>query len=74
MIALRPLWVVRVRQLVSELERDGWYFVDQVGSHRHFPHPIKGGKVTVPGVDGKELAKPTVASIVRQAQLEKKRR
>ena len=70
----RPLWVVKVHQLVSELEQDGWYFVGQVGSHRHFRHPTKEGKVTVPGVDGKELAKSTIASIVRQAQLERKRR
>jgi predicted RNA binding protein YcfA (HicA-like mRNA interferase family) len=73
-IVSRPLWVVKVRQLVSELERDGWYFVGQVGSHRHFRHPTKGGKVTVPGVDGKELAKPTLASIGRHAQLVRKRR
>lgn len=29
------------------IEADGWYFVEQEGSHRHFKHPTKSGKVTI---------------------------
>ena len=27
---------------------DGWVFKNQVGSHRHYVHPTKTGKVTIP--------------------------
>ena len=36
----------------KELERiileDGWVFKMQTGSHRHYTHPTKPGKVTIP--------------------------
>ena len=58
-----------VRDIVRELEEDGWVQVRQAGSHRQFRHPSKPGTVTVPGRMGDELAKGTVGSIVRQAGL-----
>jgi predicted RNA binding protein YcfA (HicA-like mRNA interferase family)/predicted RNase H-like HicB family nuclease len=36
------------RTLVKILEKDGWYKVDQSGSHVQFRHPSKMGRVTVP--------------------------
>lgn len=47
---------------------DGWYFVRQVGSHRHYRHPSKPGLVTIPWHSG-DLPKSTVNSILRQAGL-----
>lgn len=47
---------------------DGWYFVKQVGSHKHFKHPTKKGKVTVPVHTG-DIDKRTVDSILKQAGL-----
>ncbi|MBI5132167.1 MAG: type II toxin-antitoxin system HicA family toxin [Rhodopseudomonas palustris] len=35
------------RDLIKELEADGWRFVGATGSHHHFKHPVKAGKVTV---------------------------
>ena len=36
----------------TEMERiilaDGWIFKNQTGSHRHYIHPSKPGKVTIP--------------------------
>jgi predicted RNA binding protein YcfA (HicA-like mRNA interferase family) len=40
-----PLPSKRVIQL---LEEDGWYRVGQTGSHVHFKHGSKKGKLTVP--------------------------
>jgi predicted RNA binding protein YcfA (HicA-like mRNA interferase family) len=34
--------------LISSLEQDGWYRVGQTGSHVHFKHRTKPGKITVP--------------------------
>lgn len=36
------------RTVIQELKRDGWYEVNQVGSHKQFKHPKKAGRVTVP--------------------------
>jgi predicted RNA binding protein YcfA (HicA-like mRNA interferase family) len=36
------------RDVVRRLERDGWYEVNQVGSHKQFKHPTIRGRATVP--------------------------
>jgi predicted RNA binding protein YcfA (HicA-like mRNA interferase family) len=36
------------RDVLKALLRDGWYEVNQVGSHKQFKHPTKNGRVTVP--------------------------
>ena len=61
---------IRVRELVHILERDGWTLVAQKGSHRQFKHPVKPGKVAVPGSLSDELPIGTYKSILRQAELE----
>ncbi len=47
---------------------DGWLFKNQVGSHRHYIHPTKPGKVTIP-FHGKDIPKGTENSILKQAGL-----
>ncbi|WP_083850340.1 type II toxin-antitoxin system HicA family toxin [Rhodovulum sp. PH10] len=54
------------REIVRALERDGWVFVGATGSHHHFEHPTKPGKVTVPH-PRKDLHPKTVRSIFRAA-------
>ncbi len=55
-----------------DMEREilaaGWIFKNQTGSHRHYTHPYKSGKVTIP-FHNKELPKKTEASIRKQAGL-----
>ena len=65
---------MKVRDLIRELEEDGWVQTRQAGSHRQFRHSSKSGTVTVPGNLGDELAKGTVGSIVRQAGLTRRQR
>ena len=36
------------REIIALLISDGWFEAGQTGSHRHFKHPMKPGKVTVP--------------------------
>jgi predicted RNA binding protein YcfA (HicA-like mRNA interferase family) len=60
------------RDIISDLTADGWRHVATTGSHFHFKHPRKPGKVTVPH-PRKDLHPKTVRSIYRQAQLEEKR-
>ncbi len=55
-----------------EMERiilsDGWVFKSQEGSHRHYVHPTKPGKVTIP-FHSKDIPKHTEISILKQAGL-----
>jgi predicted RNA binding protein YcfA (HicA-like mRNA interferase family) len=60
---------VKVRDVIREIEQDGWYLHSVTGSHRQFKHPAKPGRVTVAGKPGDDLAKGTLASIRKQAQL-----
>lgn len=47
---------------------DGWVFKNQAGSHRHYIHPTKSGKVTIP-FHAKDLTRKTELSILKQAGL-----
>jgi predicted RNA binding protein YcfA (HicA-like mRNA interferase family) len=60
-----------VREIIRLLEDDGWIQTSQKGSHRHFEHPSKTGKVTVPGKMSSDVKLGTQKSILRQAGLER---
>jgi len=47
---------------------DGWVLKNIVGSHRHYVHPTKTGKVTIP-FHSKDLKRGTELSILKQAGL-----
>ena len=51
--------------VIRLLTDDGWYFYNVKGSHHHFKHPTKKGKVTVPHPK-KDLPQGTVNSILKQ--------
>lgn len=56
------------REVISILAKDGWYLVNQEGSHRHYAHPIKPGKATVPHPK-KHIPIRTLQSIAKQTGL-----
>jgi predicted RNA binding protein YcfA (HicA-like mRNA interferase family) len=60
---------MKVNDVLIMLKEDGWYLVTTRGSHRQFKHPIKNGRVTVPGKPGDDLAVGTLNSILKQAKL-----
>ena len=43
---------MKVRDLIKAIERDGWLNLRTQGSHRQYKHPVKRGRVTVPGDAG----------------------
>jgi predicted RNA binding protein YcfA (HicA-like mRNA interferase family) len=59
------------RDIIRELVADGWAHVATTGSHHHFKHPAKPGKVTVPH-PRKDLHPKTVQSIYPQAQISRR--
>ncbi|MBO5597646.1 MAG: type II toxin-antitoxin system HicA family toxin [Oribacterium sp.] len=52
----------RPREIEKEILDDGWIFKRQEGSHRHYVHPTKSGKVTIP-FHSKELSKIVEKSV-----------
>jgi predicted RNA binding protein YcfA (HicA-like mRNA interferase family) len=66
--------VVKVREMIRELEDDGWFVDRQGGSRRQFHHQIKRGTVTVPGKLSDDLQEPLVAGVVKPAELERRPR
>ncbi|WP_293128056.1 type II toxin-antitoxin system HicA family toxin [Microcoleus sp. bin38.metabat.b11b12b14.051] len=59
----------KVRDIIKQLEADGWYLARTRGSHRQYKHPTKSGLVTVPGKLSDDLAPGTSNNILKQAQL-----
>jgi predicted RNA binding protein YcfA (HicA-like mRNA interferase family) len=60
------------RTLIGMLERDGWFKIGVTGSHHHFKHQTKPGKVTVPH-PRKDMPWGTVRSVLKQAGLLEKK-
>lgn len=60
---------MKVREVIKRLEEDGWGLVRTRRSHRQYKHPVKSGKVTVPGKLSNELPSGTLNNIWKQAQL-----
>jgi predicted RNA binding protein YcfA (HicA-like mRNA interferase family) len=54
--------------VIAALKADGWFVVSTKGSHVHFKHAQKPGRVTVPHPK-RDLPIGTLKSIERQAAL-----
>ncbi len=59
------------RDVIKALREDGWFEVNQVGSHKQFKHKIKKGRVTVPHPK-RDIPHGTLKSIEKQAGLKLK--
>jgi predicted RNA binding protein YcfA (HicA-like mRNA interferase family) len=62
---------MKVRELITLIESDGWFQVRMKGSHRQFHHPIKPGTVTVSGKPSVDIPPGTLNSALKQAGLKK---
>ncbi len=56
------------RAIIIALVADGWFEVNQVGSHKQFRHPTKPGRVTVVH-PSRDIPIGTVRSIEKQSGL-----
>ncbi|HBG48154.1 MAG TPA: addiction module toxin, HicA family [Cyanobacteria bacterium UBA9971] len=64
---MKNVW--KVKEVIKIIEKDDWFLSGQEGSHRQYKHPVKKGKVTVPGKLSDNVARKTFNSILRQAGL-----
>ncbi|MCY4622723.1 MAG: type II toxin-antitoxin system HicA family toxin [bacterium] len=62
---------VKVREAIRIVQREGWTLVDTRGSHRQFRHPVRPGKVTIPGSLAEVLHPKTWGTILKQAGISK---
>jgi predicted RNA binding protein YcfA (HicA-like mRNA interferase family) len=60
---------MKVRDVIRQIESDGWRFERQRGSHRVYRHPHKPGTVTVAGKPSQDVQAGTLGNIIRQAGL-----
>lgn len=54
------------REVIKQLREDGWFEVNQTGSHKQFKHATKAGRVTVP-YPKRDFPVGTLKSIEKQA-------
>lgn len=57
------------KEIERIIRKDGWILKAQRGSHKHYIHPHKSGKVTIP-FHCKTLPRGTELSILKQAGLQ----
>jgi len=62
---------MKVADVLRMLHEEGWYVVATRGSHRQLKHPVKPGRVTVPGKPSDDLAPGTLNSVLKQAGLKR---
>jgi predicted RNA binding protein YcfA (HicA-like mRNA interferase family) len=60
---------MRVRDVIKQLQKDGWKQIRMKGSHRQFHHPEKPGTVTVSGKLSLDVPPGTLKNILKQASL-----
>ncbi|MDR1175034.1 MAG: type II toxin-antitoxin system HicA family toxin [Treponema sp.] len=56
------------REIEKLVKEDGWFLDGVNGSHYHYKHDSKAGKVTIPYHSG-DIPKRVINSILRQAGL-----
>ena len=59
---------MKIRDVMRQIEHDGWVLVATRGSHRQYKHALKPGRVTV----ADDVAPGTLNSIMKQAGLKER--
>ena len=65
-ITVDMITTMNSKQVIKQLEADGWYLVRVKGSHHQFKHPSRPGLVTVKHPDS-DIPAGTLHSIKKQA-------
>jgi predicted RNA binding protein YcfA (HicA-like mRNA interferase family) len=62
--------VITPKQLIRALEKAGFIFQRQTGSHRSYIHPNRPNKLVVVPYKSRDLKKGTLKSILKQAEMD----
>jgi len=61
--------MLKVKQLIRILEKEGWVEVRSRGGHRFFRNPSKKGFLVVPHHGSRDLSKGLIIKILKDAGL-----
>ena len=67
---IRIYFDMKFRELERLVKEDGWVLDSSRGSHIHYVHPEKQGKITIPCHSG-DIKQGTLMSILKQAGIKK---
>jgi predicted RNA binding protein YcfA (HicA-like mRNA interferase family)/predicted RNase H-like HicB family nuclease len=59
---------MKVRDVIKQIEKDGWTLDRTRGDRRQYVHPTKAGTVTVPGHPGDDMPAGTLNSILKEGR------
>ena len=62
----------KVRDIIAEVEADGWVLDRTRGSHRIYKHPTKRGTAVIPGHPNADMPPGTERSVRTQAGVPRK--
>lgn len=60
---------MNAKEMIKILEADGWELKNQNGSHKHYIHPTKKGKIQIPDHGKKDIKIKTAKEILKRAGL-----
>lgn len=60
---------MKYRDIIKIIEKDGWFIINQRGSHKQYKHNIKKNKVTIAGTGNKDIPLKTLKSILKQSEI-----
>lgn len=60
---------MKAKEVIKLIQKDGWIFERQSGSHKIFKHPAKKGIVVIPDHGKDAIRIGTLNSILKQAAL-----
>ena len=61
----------KVKEIIRQIENDGWFLATTKGSHRQYKHHKKLGRVTVAGKLSDDLSPAMENSTLKQAALKR---
>jgi len=65
---------LKYSELLRLLKQDGWFVVRQTGGHLIMRHDNKANQVTVPFHGSKEIGRPLVIRILKDAEIDTPKR
>lgn len=60
---------MNAKDIEKILKKDGWVLKNQEGSHKHYIHPTKKGKIQIPDHGKQDLKLKTANTILKDAGL-----
>ena len=61
---------MKAKQFIQLIEKNGWYFVRQTGSHKVFKHKDFPNNLSVPDHGAKDLKIGTLKKLLKDARIQ----